>query len=877
MFVLVHTSLIPVEEPRFVTDCELSWVKIQLKGHKELLIGSFYMPKRNRHSLSQLELSLEKINAGKTRNIILCGDFNCPHINWETYTASGTNDIDIHQFLIDISLKFGLTQLIRQPTRQGNILDLVFTSNPSLIKSTTVIPGLSDHDIPLIDSLTRPKYNKCKKRQVLLYSKANWDDLQRACTEISENIQDLSRKGHDIKSLWNHFKTSLLSEISSKIPSKTIRTKNDLPWFGKDLKRMLRKKLKLFNQAKKSGDWTNYKTYQKDCKKAFRKAETEYINNTINEGLKEDNTKPFWKYIKAKRQDNIGVSPLTNAGTLHVDSKSKAEILLNQFSSVFTKPTPAPMPALSSRSDCSIDSITVDSNGVSKLLSNLKVHKASGPDQIPNQVLKHCAEQLAPGVATLFQNSLDTSTLPDDWTSANISPIYKKGDRHAPENYRPVSLTCVLSKILEHIVCSNMLRHLEENNILTHLNHGFRSGFSCESQLTITVNDLCNFYDNNCQTDIAILDFSKAFDTVPHDRLLHKLESYGIRGSLHSWIKSFLTLRSMKVVIDGEASSEAKVISGVPQGTVLGPLLFLCHINDLPERVTSLVRLFADDCLLYRTIRNTADSIALQEDLKNLEKWAADWGMKFNASKCYILSIRKKSSYFYQLNNTILQEVSQSPYLGITLSKDLKWSIHIDKICKRASSTLGILRRNMQHCPLSTRHTAYTSLIRSTLEYASSVWDPYFQSDIQKLERMQRQSARFIKQDYKTRLPGTMTNMLQDLELLPLQERRKNIRLQLLYKIINGLVPAIPPEDYLKPVQNKRRIRPTTFDGFNSKNFVKNYQINHTQGLTVPSAKTDIYKNSFFIRTIKDWNLLEEETVTATSLENFKTRLLTRM
>ena len=183
----------------------------------------------------------------------------------------------------------------------------------------------------------------------------------------------------------------------------------------------------------------------------------------------------------------------------------------------------------------------------------------------------------------------------------------------------------------------------------------------------------------------------------------------------------------------------------------------------------------------------------------------------------------------------------------------------------------------MQHCPLSTRHTAYTSLIRSTLEYASSVWDPYFQSDIQKLERMQRQSARFIKQDYKTRLPGTMTNMLQDLELLPLQERRKNIRLQLLYKIINGLVPAIPPEDYLKPVQNKRRIRPTTFDGFNSKNFVKNYQINHTQGLTVPNAKTDIYKNSFFIRTIKDWNLLEEETVTATSLENFKTRLLTRM
>ena len=152
----------------------------------------------------------------------------------------------------------------------------------------------------------------------------------------------------------------------------------------------------------------------------------------------------------------------------------------------------------------------------------------------------------------------------------------------------------------------------------------------------------------------------------------------------------------MRIIVEGEASEEATVHSGVPQGTVLGPLLFLCHINDLPDRVrSSIVRLFADDCLLYRTIRNVQDHLLLQEDLRQLETWAADWGMLFNASKCYILSINSKSSFYYQLNNTILKHVDNNPYLGLLISKDLKWATHIEKICKKASSTLGFIQRNL--------------------------------------------------------------------------------------------------------------------------------------------------------------------------------------
>ena len=303
----------------------------------------------------------------------------------------------------------------------------------------------------------------------------------------------------------------------------------------------------------------------------------------------------------------------------------------------------------------------------------------------------------------------------------NISTVFKKGDRHLAENYRPVSLTSVLSKVLEHIVYRHILEHFEKHNILTSLNHGFRSGYSCETQLAVTIDDLTRNSDRNLQTDVVILDFSKAFDTVPHDRLLHKLENYGIRGNLLKWSKSFLCDRHMRVVVEGETSREEPVLSGVPQGTVLGPLFFLCHINDLPDCVSSQVRLFADDCLLYRPITSRADHLKLQEDLKHLEQWATKWGMRFNAKKCYLLSIKSTSSHYYELDNHILQSVQESPYLGIMLSDDLKWNKHINNICSKASSTLGFLRRNLRHCSKKCRKDAYVSLVRSTLEYGSTI------------------------------------------------------------------------------------------------------------------------------------------------------------
>ena len=280
--------------------------------------------------------------------------------------------------------------------------------------------------------------------------------------------------------------------------------------------------------------------------------------------------------------------------------------------------------------------------GIRKLLLKLKPHKASGPDRLPNLVLKELAWELAPILSSLFNKSLSSGILPDDWTHAFITPVFKKGDVHDAGNYRPVSLTCVTCKLLEHVVCKHILDFLDRHKILTSQQHGFRKGHSCESQLLITI-DLFQNFEERLQTDMGILDFSRAFDTVPHERLLGKLGSCGIQGTLNPWIGGFLTGRTMRVVVDGESSDAAEVLSGVPQGTVLGHLLFLIYINDMPKHVSkgTTVRLFADDCLVYRPIHSMEDQVILQRDLHNLQEWATLWGMRFNPQKCNVMHISR--------------------------------------------------------------------------------------------------------------------------------------------------------------------------------------------------------------------------------------------
>ena len=251
--------------------------------------------------------------------------------------------------------------------------------------------------------------------------------------------------------------------------------------------------------------------------------------------------------------------------------------------------------------------------GVQKLLNNLNIHKAAGPDDITPHILKELSTQIAPILCAIYNKSYATGEIPDKWREANVVPIFKKGTTYDPSNYRPISLTCISCKLMEHIITSNIMQHANIYDILYALQHGFRNKLSCETQLLEFVQDLANNMQNGSQTDILVMDFSKAFDKVGHNRLVKKMEYYGVRGKTNNWIRSFLSNRSQTVVLEGERSHSASVISGVPQGSVLGPCLFLFYINDLPVGISSKVRLFADDTIVYLTINNNSDANKLQQ------------------------------------------------------------------------------------------------------------------------------------------------------------------------------------------------------------------------------------------------------------------------
>ena len=274
------------------------------------------------------------------------------------------------------------------------------------------------------------------------------------------------------------------------------------------------------------------------------------------------------------------------------------------------------------------------------------MNKASGPDQIPCWILKVAADQIAPFLQKIFTLSLKAGTIPCDWKNANIHAIYKKGDKSTPSNYRPISLTSVPCKIMERVLFHHIMLHLGKYNILSNAQHGFRKNRSCETQLITIIEDFARNLDQGCQTDVILLDFSKAFDTVPHQRLLSKLENCGLRGEINEWIREWLCDRQQTVVVDGEKSLPVKVSSGVPQGTVLGPLMFLIYINDISDGIESQIRLFADDTILYGIVKGLGDATSLQRDLDKLIDWSKEWQMSFNTDKCSVLRICRSKTPF---------------------------------------------------------------------------------------------------------------------------------------------------------------------------------------------------------------------------------------
>ena len=349
-----------------------------------------------------------------------------------------------------------------------------------------------------------------------------------------------------------------------------------------------------------------------------------------------------------------------------------------------------------------------------------------------------------------------------------------------------------------------MWKHLHKHNIILHFQHGFQSGLSCESQLIETVHDWMTAMDNKTQIDAILLDFAKAFDKVPHLRLLSKLTSYGITGNTQNWIKSFLSNRKQRVSVNGALSDITDVTSGVPQGSVLGPVLFLLYINDINGNIKSSIRLFADDSIIYRKISSKTDHEILQTDLSQLQTWSDKWQMEFNVSKCVHLPITNKtkpSTHKYSLSGQPLSTVSSHSYLGVKLDSKLTWTNHVTDITSKSSKCLGMIKRTLGPCKPEVKQTAYNMLIRPKLEYSSPIWNPHTFSQVKSLERVQHSAARFVKNDYRRNTnPADLITALG----WPTLERRRIIKqATTFYKILNNIIEITPPPGLL----NRSRTR----------------------------------------------------------------------
>ena len=854
VMLLVHKDISHMPITELENDSESIWVKV-FANKTSHFVASWYRPPGS--TSEEFQLFREQLDYIRTHHkgkklpsAHVLGDFNFKDIDWpDRLSKSGsTLSQSEGQILIDIMNDHGLEQMVHFPTREKNTLDLILTTLPGQFQDVHSPDKLSDHDIisgtlkMFIPPIKKPR------RKVYLYQKGDYESMRKDTLQFSK---EKYFNGHsDTRSVQENFDllTSFIQDSADKhIPSKTSRSVSSIPWITPEIRRKIRRKNKTHAKAKKTGSSklrSKFETLRREIKADVRKQHDLYVNNLV--GDVKANPRDFYRYINSQKKDTQGIPPLKrkNGKGVAQSDLEKAEEFNGQFTDVFSKNEHTQVPLLD-RSAPFMNDIAVSKDGVIKLLKGLNPSKALGPDELHPRVLKELATELGPVLAHLFQQSIDTGEIPKEWSLANICPLFKKSDRSLACNYRPVSLTCVPCKLLEHIVCSNIMAHLDEYKLLSDRQHAFRKGHSCETQLTTVINDWAKILDNRRQVDTFILDFEKAFDTPPHELLKSKLFGYGIGGKTLKWIDSFLCFRQQRVVVNGVKSDWAPVLSGVPQGTVLGPLLFSLYINDISSDIESEIRLFADDCVCYREIKDEKDTMKLQRDIDRLGSWARKWGMRFQPVKCNMMQLTrkriKKIHASYTLEGTNLENVESIKYLGVTITSDLRWNTHVSNVCTKANRTLGFLRRNLHSCPQEVKEAAYKGLVRPVLDYGSSVWDPPGVVLQEELESVQKRAARFVtgNYDYET---GSMTGILGQLKWESLKKRRKDNRLILLYKGLKGKA-SVPTDDLIPKTRRCRN--------------------QHSMAFQTPIANTDVYKGSFFPQTIRDWNALPDSLISS--------------
>ena len=623
----------------------------------------------------------------------------------------------------------------------------------------------------------------------------------------------------------------------------------------------IKKRNTLFRAAKRSGkpaDRAKYTAKRNQTTALLRKSKQSFFNKLNNA-----DAKTFWKFVKSLNQKSTSMPTLQHNGTKLETSECKADALNKYFYTCFNHNFP-PL----TNPDFSFENLNADNcpkellcteEAVFTHLEELDTSKSTGCDLVTAKMLKSTAASITSSITTLFNISISTGVFPTEWKTARIVPIPKGNDQTILPGYRPISVLPIASKVLERHVKSIIEAHLQEHSPISPRQWGFVSSRSTVSALIKVVDDCLQALDKGYEVCMIFFDVRKAFDTVPHLPLLHIFEELGLNKYLLRWLKNYLFNRTQYVAVEGADSHRLPVISGVPQGSVLGPLLFICYINEVVSVISdsSQINLFADDMVLYRFIKSSADYLQLQQDVDSITSCTRSKHLNFNTSKCRQMFISRKRGLSVAppnltIDGTPLITVTEYKYLGVTITSDMSWSPHITNICNKTRKLIGLLyRRFYQNSNSQTLLTLYKSFIRPHLEYSSAVWNPHLKGEIEALEKVQKFALRVCTKSWDS----DYNALLSRTSLPSLQTRRVQASLCHLYKIIHNLTdfPEAPVSNRVIPYHSR---------------YV------NTQSLNLLPFKTSAYQNSFFPSAICNWNKLPKEILECDSLWSFKRKLL---
>lgn len=837
-----------------IPQTESVWVKINFINHS-LVIGALYRPPTSPLQCFESVNDYLCSHVGKNGYLVIGGDFNLPSINWSaSLPYSSTPSFEP---FIDMVFAHGLTQVVKEPTRitptSSSILDLVLV-NENVSKcdmQVTIEDGMSDHKMVFFSFSEAPPPLTSSPQFVRDFLRSDDAGILDALSFFFDDfIQLHSSTSSTVDDLWLYFKSLLLKCISDFVPLRKKMPRRNNPWITRDIlhtKRKISRTRKRLNMAPNC-DRTPLALLSTQLKEKVKQAKQFFYNNTLSNFLKSAPFK-FWRYMSPHRDSG----PCCIKGPDGIIQERQE--MANQFNFFFLSNFSTDNQSLP-RVDLTcglppLDDLCITEAGILNLLLKLDPKQSVGLDGIPNQMLIKYAVWCAKYIHLLFEKSLETRKIPSEWKRAKVIPIFKSGDKQLTSNYRPISLLGSVGKILEHIISKHITSFIESHNWFNPAQHGFRGGLSTVTQLVEAVHDFSSIINHSGQVDVIFLDFAKAFDRVPHSKLILKLRKLLQNDSIVDWFQDYLSQRTQVVSLNDTHSGSVPVLSGVPQGSVLGPLLFLIFINDISSDISVKIKLFADDCILYQEIKTPDDHHLLNISLEKVHCWCQEWQMSLNLLKTVSMTITRKkspSNFNYSIDSHILQSVSQYKYLGIIISSDLRWNLHIDFIAHKAMKKLWSLRHSLRQATSDIKLTAYKTYVRSLLEYADVVWDPHTASNINKLEKIQKMALRFVFNSYNRNVSSYALRARAQLETL--ESRRRTNRLKFLFLVCNNFL-KIAPENYIT-FFNPRSTRHRNCRS------IKDYM-----------CRNDCFKFSFFPRTIREWNELPAEATSSSSVDSF--------